>query len=90
MSTPPPPKKLPGSVWRLLTRSGFAVQNEGVIDEVVVDHWMHMEQLDERLWWMRLGLARLLIEIDEEGIAKVSFEPDFYSATDYHPATDDK
>ncbi|MFK8003625.1 MAG: hypothetical protein AB8H86_28945 [Polyangiales bacterium] len=88
MSKDPPAKKLPGSVWRLLTRSGFAVENEGVIDEVVVDQWMHMEQLEERVWWMRLGLARLIIEIDEEGVAKVSFEPDCYSAATYYPTSD--
>lgn len=78
MSNEPPEKKLPGSAWRLLTSTGFSVENEGVLDEVVVDQWMHLEQMDERLWWMRLGDARLLIEIDERGNANVSFEPGFY------------
>jgi hypothetical protein len=73
----------PGREWRLLAHreSGeFEVRNQGVFDELTVDHWLHIEQLGEREWWMRVGDARLLVTVSSEGAVRVDVERGFYSA----------
>ncbi|MCC7540627.1 MAG: hypothetical protein IT379_30710 [Deltaproteobacteria bacterium] len=63
-----------------------------MFDELVVDDWLHVEWLDERVWWMRLGDARIQVEICDDGIAKVDIVRGFYepvrgeSSTTQEPA----
>ena len=57
----------PGSTWRVLARDGareVTAQNDGLFDELVVDRWLHLEQMTEDTWWMRVGDARLDIKVD--------------------------
>jgi hypothetical protein len=71
-----------GSVWRLLARreaDNLKVENAGILDEFVLDDWFHLEKMSERMWWMRVGDARLLVEVDEEGQAKLTVERGFYA-----------
>lgn len=50
---------MPGRKWRLLAqeRGGRSVQVEsaGQFDELVVDSWLHIEQMSPRHYWMRIG-----------------------------------
>ena len=71
----------PGSRWRLLARDGernITAQNDGLFDELVVDDWLHLEQMDDNTWWMRLGDARIDIKVSAHGRAEVSIERDVY------------
>ena len=71
----------PGAEWRILAHKDgvrVALKNEGTIDEVVVDHWLHLEQMDERLWWMRLGDARIMITVEPDGTIRVDIERGAY------------
>ena len=36
---------------------------EDVLDEVVIDDWLHLEQMDTRSWWMQLGTKRIWIKL---------------------------
>lgn len=72
----------PGREWRLLAHRAdgpLKVQNEGTFDELVVDHWLHVESMDERQWWMRVGDARLLVSIEPDGRTRVDIERGFYA-----------
>ena len=74
-------KDVPGSSWRVLAHRGseaIELENQGVLDEVVIDQWFHLEQMDTRRWWMRLGDARISINIDEDGKAHVDIERGSY------------
>lgn len=71
----------PGSEWHVQSRDGdrvIALGNEGVFDELVVDHWLHLEQLDERTWWMRVGDARLQVSIAKDGAVTLDVQRGFY------------
>lgn len=54
------------------------MQNEGVFDELVIDDWLHLEQMDERSWWMRVGDARINIVVHESRRVEVSIERGVY------------
>jgi hypothetical protein len=43
-----------------------------VLDEVVIDDWLHIEQMDERYWWMRVGEYVLWITIPKKGPPQVT------------------
>jgi hypothetical protein len=73
----------PGSEWRVEARDGerrIVWSNEGIFDELVVDYWLHLEQLDERTWWMRVGDARVRISIAEDAAVTVDVQRGFYEA----------
>jgi hypothetical protein len=67
-----------GSSWRILAwanndadkvemRSG---DHPGAIfDEVVVDRWLHVEQMSNRTWWASVGGVVLWVDVDREGRA---------------------
>lgn len=44
----------------------------GVLDEVVIDQWFHVERMDERQFWLRVGEAEFDISIDRLGNATVT------------------
>jgi len=68
----------PGTRWRLQTwigRERRVVQNDGVFDELVVDDWLHIEQLSDTSWFVRLAEDTVrIVEIAADGRAVV-FEP---------------
>jgi len=74
----------PGSSWRVLARDGerkIEAGNDGVFDELVVDQWLHLEQMDDATWWMRVGDARVDIKVGTDGVPQVSIERDVYENT---------
>lgn len=71
----------PGATWRFLAKDGereVTAENEGVFDELVVDGWLHLEQMTENTWWMRVGDARIDIKVLPGGRVEVSVERDVY------------
>jgi hypothetical protein len=70
-----------GTRWRVLAHKDtgpFEAHDEGVFDELVVDDWLHIEQMDRREWWMRIGDARVFIRIAEDGKATTDIERGVY------------
>jgi hypothetical protein len=66
--------------WRLLAHKEgerIEIENLGELDEFVVEHWFHLEELDKNKWWLRIGDARVLIRVGAEG-AEVEIERDYY------------
>jgi hypothetical protein len=60
----------PGNKWRVLAHAPDAtieVQDQGVFDELVVDDWLHVEQLATTSWYIRVGDARLHVEVRPDG-----------------------
>ena len=71
----------PGRSWRVLAhseRGPVELENQGILDEIVVDDWLHLEQMNESQWWMRVGDARLWISIEGDGKARVNIERGCY------------
>jgi hypothetical protein len=72
--------KRPGRSWRLSAyyRNGikrFEATDAGkfTFDELVVDHWLHVEQMNNRDWWMRIGGdLNLFVHIDGKGKVTVT------------------
>jgi len=65
---------VPGSRWRVSSTqkdgSGSRVgkmENVGIFDELVVDDWIHLEQMDTHYWWMRLGGVNFDLYLDKKG-----------------------
>ena len=54
------------------------MENRGTFDELVVDEWLHIEQMDAQTWWLRVGDARLIVAVNE-GQPMVDVERGFYS-----------
>jgi hypothetical protein len=75
-------KKTHGRAWRVLAhRDGdhVALENEGVFDELVVDDWLHIEQMDDNIWWLRLGDARILVTLQTDGPPTLDVERGVYA-----------
>ena len=58
-------------------RDSVRVENVGIFDEVVVDHWLHLEQMSRDHWIMNLGgdgkeRIMLSIVVKRDGTATVS------------------
>lgn len=73
--------EIPGRNWRLTHREdGRKLEHvgTGTFDELTVDGWLHIEQLEERVWWMRVGDARLTFSIEADGQASVDVQRGFY------------
>jgi hypothetical protein len=54
-------KVVHGARWRLLAHranGSLEIENDGQFDELVVDDWLHIEQMEPAVWWLRVGLAR--------------------------------
>lgn len=67
-----------GWKWRFLSHhigdSGpeISMRNQGRFDELVVDNWLHIEQMNDRDWWMRVGDAWIWIHVPSRGDARVT------------------
>jgi hypothetical protein len=74
--------QLPGAVWRFLAHqpdSSLELQNEGIFDELVVDDWLHIEQMDHSQWWMRIGDAQVFVTVQSDGKSEVNITRGVYS-----------
>jgi hypothetical protein len=70
-----------GRTWRVLAhREGRSVEveNDGTFDELVVDDWLHVEQMEANVWWLRVGDARLIVTLDMEGQPSLDVQRGFY------------
>jgi hypothetical protein len=70
-----------GAEWRILAHEKgdtVEVANRGKLDEVVVDEWFHLEEMDQNQWWMRLGDIRATITKTENGKVRVDIERGSY------------
>jgi hypothetical protein len=79
MNTPSKPAS--GAIWRLLAHrenGDLELENEGLFDELTLEHWFHIEQMDEDLWWMRVGDARITVAVGPDGQPSVAVERGFY------------
>ncbi len=75
----------PGRSWRVLvhrsdgTPHPIELRSEQYVartefDELVIGKWIHLEQMGERTWWMRVGNYTLYITIDGYGRPEVSIQ----------------
>jgi hypothetical protein len=78
-------RRLPGYQWRTLAhpdKGSERVQQrydgtEGVcFDELVVDDWFHMEQMNTRDWWIGLGGVMINVHIPAKGKPHILIEED--------------
>jgi hypothetical protein len=56
-----------------------------LFDELVVDDWCHIEQMDSRKWWMNIGGVTVWVRVDKNGRPKCV---DVYGPGDYAPAVE--
>ena len=76
-----PIEKPSGSSWRALVHRDtetVSIENNGVLDELVVDDWLHLEKMQEDLWWLKVGDARILVEIKGQDSVSLRVERGFY------------
>lgn len=65
--------KRPGRWWVVRSEADKRGRKQEVrgqgdeFDELVVGHWIHLERMDNRVWWMRLGQVDLWITIERNG-----------------------
>lgn len=68
----------PGYKWRLQAhrKDGTPVrsENDGLFDELAIDDWFHLEQLDDRCYWMQIGDARITVHIPAKGPPQVNIQ----------------
>ena len=68
--------------WRILAHKDgrkIEIENQGELDEVVLEHWFHLEELGEKEWCLRVGDARILVRVEEDGEVEIEVERGFYS-----------
>ena len=82
-------RRRPGSWWRVLApgfdwrsaaysddrpNDGHPHAGDVVFDELVIDDWLHIEQMDTRAWWMNLGGYHIWIRVPKHGPVEVSHD----------------
>jgi len=82
MDEPVTRRRLPGTRWRLLanaaptgrggmygqpTRLASDDNQPTVFDELVVDQWLHIEQMTGSVWWVNIGGVTLHVKADRDG-----------------------
>jgi hypothetical protein len=71
----------PGRQWRVLAHredGKVELENQGKFDELAVDDWLHIEQMDDRGWWLRVGDVRLFVTTPETEPPTVDVERGCY------------
>ncbi|GLH78084.1 hypothetical protein SSBR45G_29920 [Bradyrhizobium sp. SSBR45G] len=57
----------PGRRWRVRAvrddGRSIELQNHGIFDELVVDDWLHLEQMDDNAWWLQVGDVRIWVSV---------------------------
>lgn len=74
--------KAPGSHWRVLAHEAtqtVAFEDRGIFDELVVDDWLHLEQMSKREWCLRVGDARIWISVEGDVPPRVDIQRGFYN-----------
>lgn len=56
-----------------------------LFDELVVDDWLHVEQMDSRKYWINIGGVTVWVRVDKHGRPKCV---DVYGPGDYAPAVE--
>jgi hypothetical protein len=78
-----PKKHRPGTSWRTLAHheaddgmrhttietASSDHPDRTVFDELVIDRWLHLEQMDVDTWWMRLGPLDISVQVGRNGEA---------------------
>ena len=67
--------------WRILAQKDgekIDIENQGMLDEIVLQAWFHLEQLDNNKWWIRIGDARILVSVEPDQNTRVDIERSFY------------
>lgn len=68
--------KRPGSRWRIDAYGpgdeAFRAENQGTFNEVVVDHWLHVEQMENRLWIVRIGQRGFSVYVNADGSVELN------------------
>lgn len=71
-----------GARWSVLAARSdgtrVELENEGLLDEVVLDEWLHLESLDKRTWWLRIGDARVVVVVDDPTLPEVHVQRGSY------------
>ncbi len=55
-----------GRKWRVLAHRGaerIELEDQGTFDELVLDDWMHIERMEDNVWWLRVGDARISVAL---------------------------
>ena len=63
-----------GKRWRLSRSVNGETQhleNKGLLDELVLGDWLHLEKMDQGQWWLRLGDADVAITLEAGGKVRV-------------------
>lgn len=68
-------KKPIGSRWRILAQDDkechkvdLRTEHGPVFDELVIDDWLHLEQMSDRCWYLNIGGVRLDIFVGTKGV----------------------
>lgn len=56
----------------------FTAERGEVLDEVVLDHWLHIEKLDTNVYWLRLGDAYVTVRLRRGQAPEVNIERGVY------------
>ena len=65
------------------TAAGVVVrEGEGEFDELIVNGWLRVEQLESAVYWIRVGDARLIATLGAEGRVTVDIQRGFYTEVD--------
>ena len=54
--------------WRFLaagSKGDMRFEDVGVVDELLIGKWFHLEQMDSNLWCVKVGDARLLVTVSK-------------------------
>ncbi|MFP2899320.1 hypothetical protein [Corallococcus sp. 4LFB] len=51
---------------------------QGALKELVVGDWLHVEQVEDEVWWMRVGDMRVTVKTPRNGLPEVDVERGFY------------
>ena len=70
----------PGAEWRTLSwdeTSGARFEHSSdaeprIFDELVIDDWLHIEQMTRRRWWMRIGDLVVWVKVDKDGSVRLT------------------
>lgn len=66
----------PLSKFEIAEKHQVLLDGDWEFDELVIDDWLHLEQMSDREWWMGLGKGtsyhRVWIEVDRNGKVTVS------------------
>lgn len=74
------PRKVRWRIRALTSERVVEEEGEGTLDEVVIDAWFHLEQMDHGTWWMQIGDARVWVQVGSDGRPVVEVERGKYGS----------